>query len=123
MPILDIDIVVSDPTHPSTRADLTQNLAEAAAQAFSAPPGTVWVKLRVLPSAQYAENGGLPEGVNPVFVTVLKSRVPEGSELEDEIARLTEAIAKILNRPKENVHILYQPDGAGRTAFGGNLVL
>jgi hypothetical protein len=58
----------------------------------------------------------------PAFVTVLKSRVSEGSELEDEIVRLTHAIASILNRPEANVHIFYQTDGAGRVAFGGKLV-
>jgi hypothetical protein len=58
----------------------------------------------------------------PVFVTVLKSRIPEGSALEDEIAKLTQVIAKVLNRPEANVHIFYQPDGAGRVAFGGKLV-
>jgi phenylpyruvate tautomerase PptA (4-oxalocrotonate tautomerase family) len=82
----------------------------------------VWVKLHVIPSMQYAENGGTPEGLHPVFVTVLKSKIPRGGELEDEITRLTEAIAKVLNRPETNVHIFYQPDGADRVAFGGKLV-
>jgi phenylpyruvate tautomerase PptA (4-oxalocrotonate tautomerase family) len=39
-----------------------------------------------------------------------------------EAERLTRAIAPILNRPPENVHILYEPDGAGRVSFGGKLV-
>jgi phenylpyruvate tautomerase PptA (4-oxalocrotonate tautomerase family) len=121
MPILDIEIVVSDPSS-GLAADLTQTLADAAAQVFGSPPGTVWIKLRLLPSAQYAEDHGRPEGVYPVFVTVLKSRAPEGSELEEEIVRLTRAIAAVLNRPEENVHVFYQPDGAGRVAFGGRLV-
>ena len=53
---------------------------------------------------------------------MLKSRVPQGSELEEEIARLTKVIANVLNRPETNVHIFYQPDGAERVAFGGKLV-
>jgi len=121
MPILDIELVVSDSSQ-GLPADLTQSLADAAAQVFKAEPGKVWVKLRILPSAYYAENGGVPQSVEPVFVTVLESRVPEGSALEDEIAQLTKAIAKVLNRPDTNVHIFYQPDGAGRVAFGGKLV-
>jgi len=121
MPILDIEIVASD-SSPGLPADLTQSLADAAAQVFSTPQGTVWVKIRVIPSVQYAEDNGTPAGVYPVFVTVLKSRVPEGSALEDEIARLTQAIAKALDRPESNVHIFYQLDGAGRVAFGGKLV-
>lgn len=128
MPILDIELIASDSAHSSTGsgqslpAELTQSLADAAAQVFGSPQGTVWVKVRVIPSAQYAEDNGTPLGVYPVFVTVLKSRVPEGSALEDEIARLTQVIARVLNRPDTNVHIFYQADGAGRVAFGGKLV-
>ena len=121
MPILDIEIVSSD-SNSSLPADLTQFLADKAAQVFGAPQGTVWVKVRVIPSAYYAENGGLLEGVYPVFVTVLQSKIPEGNALENEIAQLTQVIAKILNRPDTNVHIFYQPDGAGRVAFGGKLI-
>jgi len=122
MPILDIEIVASNSTE-SLPADLTQSLADEAAQVFGVPGGAVWVKMRVIPSAQYAENGVMPEGVYPVFVTVLKSRVPEGSALERKIVQLTQVFAKILARPDTNVHIIYQPDGAGRVAFGGKLVL
>ena len=46
----------------------------------------------------------------------------KGSEFEDEIAQLTQVIAKVLNRPDANVHIFYQPDGAGQVAFGGKPV-
>ena len=122
MPILDIELIESDP-NPHLPANLTQTLADETARVFGTPPGKLWVKVRVTPSAQYAENGGQPEGVQPVFVTVLKSRVSEGSELETEIAQLTQIIARVLNHSEENVHILYQPDGAGRVAFGGRLVL
>jgi phenylpyruvate tautomerase PptA (4-oxalocrotonate tautomerase family) len=121
MPILEVEIVTleADPILP---AGLTQSLADAAARVFSAPQRTVWVKLRVIPPAHYAENGGTPGGVYPVFVTVLRSRVPEGSALEGEIFELTNAIATVLNRPETNVHISYQADGAGRAAFGGKLI-
>jgi len=121
MPVLDIEIVASA-SAPGLPADLTQTLADATARVFGAPDGTVWVKLRVIPSGQYAENGRMPEGVYPVFVTVLKSMVQEGSELEDEIAQLTRIIAELLERPEANVHIFYLPDGVGRVAFGGKLV-
>jgi len=129
MPILDIEIVTSNSTPGSSAesghslpADLSQSLADAAAQVFDSPPGRVWVKLRMFSTMEYAENGGLLEGVQPVFVTVLKSNVPRGSALKNEITRLTKTVAKILERPEANVHIFYQPDGAGRVAFGGNLV-
>jgi phenylpyruvate tautomerase PptA (4-oxalocrotonate tautomerase family) len=128
MPILDIELVASNRTHPSTGsgqvlpANLTQSLADAVARVFGTPQGTVWVKVHIIASEQYAEDNGTPLGVYPVFVTVLKSRIPEGSALENEIARLTQVIAEVLNRPDTNVHIFYQPDGAGRVAFGGKLV-
>ena len=121
MPILDIELVASD-SPPGLPVDLTQSLAEEAAKVFGTPQGTVWVKVHVIPTAHYAEDNGTPLGVYPVFVTVLKSRVPEGSALKEEIARLTQAIANVLNRPDTNVHIFYQADGAGRVAFGGKLV-
>ena len=121
MPILEIELVESEATQ-SLPADLAQSLADAAAQVLGASKGTVWVKIRVIPSIQYAEDHGKPEGMFPAFVTVLKSRVPEGSALEDEILRLTQATATILNRPVANVHIFYQTGGAGRVAFGGKLV-
>lgn len=121
MPILEIEIVASSLV-PDLPTGLAQSLADGAAAVFGGGQGTVWVKLHVLPPEHYAEDQGKPEGVHPVFVTVLKARVPKGSALENEISGLTEVIAAILNRPQENVHILYQPDGAGRVAFGGRLV-
>ena len=121
MPILDIEIVAPDSTL-SLPADLTQSLADEAAQVFCAQAGTVWVKVRLIPLAHYAENNGTPAGTYPVFVTVLRSRVQKGDELKNEIARLTQVIANVLNRPETNVHIFYQTDGAGRVAFGEKLV-
>ncbi len=121
MPILDVEIVASDP-NDEFPDDLTLALADAAAQVFGSPQGTTWVKARLLPPEQYAEDHGTPIGVHPVFVSVLKSRISEGEELETEIGRLTAAIAGVLHRPETNVHVLYQPDATGRVAFGGNLV-
>ena len=53
MPILDIEIVVPDSTQ-GLPADLTQSLADETAQVFGAQAGTVWVKVRIIPLAQYA---------------------------------------------------------------------
>lgn len=121
MPILDIEIFTPNSTQ-SLPADLTQSLADETAQIFNAQAGTVWVKVQIIPLAQYAENNGAPAGVYPVFVTVLRSRIPQGGELQNEIARLTKVIANVLNHPETNVHIVYQPDGVGRVAFGGKLI-
>jgi phenylpyruvate tautomerase PptA (4-oxalocrotonate tautomerase family) len=121
MPILDVEIIASAPD-PGLPADLAQSLADEAANVFGGPPGTVWVKLRIVPSVYYAEDHGKPREVSPIFVTVLKAQAPQGRALEDEIAQLTRVIATVLDRPLENVHILYQPDAVGRIAFGGKVV-
>jgi hypothetical protein len=81
------------------------------------------VRLRSLPRDAYAENGaGPPEGVHPVFVSVLLADLPEGEELRLQVHRLTLAIAKTCGRPPENVHLFYEPRASGRVAFGGKLV-
>ncbi len=115
MPILDVDIV------GAADLDLAQKIADAAGQVFHTPAGETWVRLRS-PDA-YAENGGtLPEGVRPVFVSVLKAQPPTGEELALEVQALTEAVAHACGRPPENVHVLYAPAALGRVAFGGRLV-
>lgn len=121
MPILEVEIVTGSRSQ-ELPAGLSQALADAAAQVFAAPPGSTWVRLRQLPGDQYAEDGGAPEEVFPVFVSVLKARLPDSRSLAAEAASLTAAVARILDRPEANVHVLYQPEGNGRVAFGGRLV-
>jgi phenylpyruvate tautomerase PptA (4-oxalocrotonate tautomerase family) len=121
MPVLDVEVVVQpDEILPG---DLAGRIAAGAGEVFGAAPGTTWVKLHRLPAADYAENGTEPDaGVHPVFVTVLKARLPEPAALQVEVTALTQVIAAACGRPPENVHVLYQPAGAGRVAFGGRLV-
>jgi hypothetical protein len=121
MPILEIEIV----TRPGEvlPPGIASEIADRAGEIFASTPGGTWVRLRALPDASYAENGGGPPlGVHPVFVTVLKSRLPDSDELEQEAARLAAAVARICGRPAENVHILYLPEGSGRVAFGGKII-
>jgi phenylpyruvate tautomerase PptA (4-oxalocrotonate tautomerase family) len=120
MPILEVEIV----TRPQETLppNLAGELANRAGEVFGAPPGSTWVKLRVIPSEYYAENGGAAEGVYPVFVSVLKARLPEPDALQNEVDQLTALIAQVCARPPVNVHILYQPAAAGRIAFGGIVV-
>jgi phenylpyruvate tautomerase PptA (4-oxalocrotonate tautomerase family) len=120
MPILDVELVLSPGETPDF--NLAARLADAAGEVLASRPHGTWVKLRFIEANLYAENGGMPEGIYPVFVTVLKSRVPARPELEVEIRRLTESIAQVCSRSAENVHILYQPEATGRVAFGGNIV-
>jgi len=121
VPLLEVEVVLKDSEVLDLRA--AARIAEAAASVFGAPPGNTWVRMKTLLPTAYAEDaGGPPDGVFPVFVSVVKARYGSVGERTSEAERLTRAIAPILKRPPENVHILYEPDGAGRVAFGGRLV-
>ena len=121
MPILDIEIVVEDAE--AIEPTLASKLADVAGEVFGVVAGTTWVRLRALPRTRYAENGGgPPEGVLPVFAGVLLADPLEGQELRSQVHALTAAIAKVCERPPENVHVFYQPAAGGRVAFGGKLV-
>ena len=116
-----MEIVI--PTGLRLDAGLAPSIAEAAGQIFGTPAGGTWVKLHPLPYEFYAENGSqLAENAWPVFVTVLKAKLPEPEALEREVCLLTAEIARLCRRPQESVHILYLPEGTGRMAFGGKLV-
>jgi phenylpyruvate tautomerase PptA (4-oxalocrotonate tautomerase family) len=121
MPILDIEIVGEASPPPSSQ--LAQALADDAGRLFRAKPGTTWVRVRALAASGYAENASLVAAADrPVFVTVLKREVPTHAELADEIAGLTQMVARAVGRPAEHVHVAYEPAAAGRVAFGGKLV-
>jgi len=121
MPILEVEWVADEQeTMPS---GLAGRLADAAGDVFRTAPGRTWARVRRLSSADYAEDGGGPPAdVRPVFVRVLKARVPAPEDIENEVERLTRAIADVCGRPTENVHVVYLPAAAGRAAFGGRLV-
>ena len=81
------------------------------------------MKLHTLSYEFYAEDGSpATDRAWPVFVSVLKARIPEPAALEREVIHLTTEIARVCRRPRESIHILYQPEGAGRMAFGGRIV-
>jgi phenylpyruvate tautomerase PptA (4-oxalocrotonate tautomerase family) len=121
MPILDVEPVID--AHAAIDPTLAQRLADAAAAVFGSPPGRVWVRLRPLPAAQYAENGAVvSDSERPAFVTVLHAQPPQGDARAQEAAALTGAIAGVLGRSAERVHVQYAAAGAGRQAFGGRLV-
>ena len=121
MPILEVEIVTD--LGETLKSGLAQQLADAAGDVFGTPHGRTWVRLRALPREQYAENRApLTSDIQSVFVSVLKSRSCGPIELKDEVAKLCDEIARVCGRPRENIHILYLPDAAGRMAFGGELV-
>ncbi|MEO8506171.1 MAG: hypothetical protein ABI593_00920 [Betaproteobacteria bacterium] len=121
MPIVDIEIVGGPDNAPPP--SLAQAVADAAGPIFGTAPGGTWVRLRMLAAAHYAESAPAvaPDGW-PVFVTVTRRELPDRGTLLVEIAALTEAIARILQRPPARVHVEYAPAAAGRIAFGGTLV-
>src|SRR5664279_5701237 len=107
MPILDIELV----TNESLDSSLASRLADMAGQVFASPPASTWVRVRSLPQNFYAENNTpQPDGWRSVFVIVRLAQRPTGTALEAEVRALTEGVARICERPVENVHILYEPD-------------
>ncbi len=120
MPILDVEIVLKP--EETLRAALASELADAAGEVLDSSPGQTWVRVRALERDRYAENGGgPPEGIYPVFVSLLKARLPEADQLKATALMLSERIAGICDRPRQNIHILYLPPAAGRVAFGGRM--
>ncbi|MBL8306378.1 MAG: hypothetical protein JNM33_06755 [Rubrivivax sp.] len=120
MPIIDIEAVCAEPTEfgPET----IRKIADAVGEAFQLAPGKVWVRLHTLPKSAYAESGtDVGQTPDPVFVRVLRSRVPTGEDLEREIIAATRIVASCLGRREQNVHVEYAPPGLGRMAFGGKL--
>lgn len=119
MPMLDVRIV----GEPSGGAgpSLTRRLAEAAAEAIHATPGSVWLTVETLSLDDYAENSGGPQADSlPVYVKVSKLRVDGPDEMGPEAAALTSAIAAVVGRPEKCVRLFYQV--LDRVALGGKLV-
>jgi phenylpyruvate tautomerase PptA (4-oxalocrotonate tautomerase family) len=121
MPIIDVEIVLR--ANESIREELVSELVDELGEIFHSSPGETWIKVHPLSADQYAENGGKPDGIHPIFVTVMKSKLPSIEEMQKEVARITGVIAQICGRPSDNVHVIYQPAGRGRVAFGGKIVL
>jgi len=102
---------------------LARHLADALGGIFRSSPGQTWVRIRGLAATAYAENGSdLPSGTEPAFVTITKHRLPEGDALEEEARRISEVVASLCGLPQERVHIIYEPPGKDRIAFGGRVV-
>ncbi|CAG0949424.1 hypothetical protein BURK2_00102 [Burkholderiales bacterium] len=121
MPIVDVEVVVSPPG--LLPADLAERLADALGEVFGAEPGHVWLRLRVLPQARYAENATMVGGAElPVFVDLLLADPPSGDARARQAAAVAVAVAQTCGRAAERVHIVYAPAAAGRIAFGGVLL-
>lgn len=120
MPILDVTLVLRD--GETLAADLSRQLADAAGRVFGAAPGTVWVTLHTLPADRYAENDTLAADTpRPVLVRVIKATDDAADVRAAEAAALAAALAACLAREAAQVHLIYEPAGAARAAFGGKL--
>ena len=120
MPIVEIEIVLKP--NEIIQGITVEELANQLGEIFNSPKGTTWIKVRGLERDRYSENGGTPDGVFPVFVSVLKSMLPGKDEMQKEVEMITGAVAQICGRPSGNVHVIYFPEGKGCVAFGGKIV-
>lgn len=121
MPIVDVHFVL--PPMSAMPDGAASRLANALGTALGCKPGDLWLRLHALPASQYAENAP-PEQTPelPVFVTVLRAHLKPGPELRAEALALAQVVAETLSMPRTRVHIEFAPPGAGRVAFGGDLV-
>ena len=120
MPIIDIEIVLRP--EETISGEMASDLADQLGEIFGSPKNGTWVKVRGIAEIFYEENGGKEEGLSPVFVSVLKSRIPGSEEMQREVEAIIQAVAQICKRPVSSVHVIYQPEGKGRIAFGGSIV-
>ena len=122
MPIVQIEVVIRGNSERVGRETL-QDLADELGEYFQTDRAGTWVKVGYLPFEQYAENRAEPGGeTKPTLVYVLKYRLPPQYQLAREAKDLARIVATRLQRPEENTHIIFEPDGLGRVAFGGELV-
>ena len=124
MPIIDVELVCQ--TEAQFCAVSASALADALGTALGSVAGRTWVRKRFLDIDAYAENQVSVVGTTaadlPVFVTVLLSHPPTGSERDIEVKTITAVVAACVGRSPNCVHVQYAPAAAGRQAFGGRLV-
>ena len=122
MPIIRLELVIRGDSERVGRETL-QDLADELGEYFQTDRASTWVKVDYVPFEQYAENQAeLGRDVKPTLVYLLKYRIPPQDRLAQEAKDLARIVAKHLQRPEENTHLIFEPDGKGRVAFGGELV-
>ncbi len=116
MPIITVELVDDEEPSPA----LATELAAAIGPVLGAPDGETWVRLHLLPPARYGESGDADPTIRPAFVTIIAYRKPD--DLATVAPALAGAVGAVLDRPPQSVHVIFEPDGAGRVAFGGRPV-
>ena len=120
MSIVDVEIVLKP--EETIQDSMVRELADQLGEIFGSSKNGTWIKLHGISDDQYAENGGKEKGVYPIFVSVLKSRLPHPDEMQKEVDAITGAVATVCHRSASFVHVIYLPEGKGRVAFGGKIV-
>jgi phenylpyruvate tautomerase PptA (4-oxalocrotonate tautomerase family) len=119
MPIVDVEVVMRHGEEfPPT---LASDLADGLGAALGAPAGTLWVRLHALPPEHYGENEAGEDRPFPVFVRFLAFEAPQGEHLAHRVRHVTETVARLTGRAPDYVHVLVEPSGKGRVAFGGKV--
>ena len=122
MPIVQLQLVIRDDSERVAHETL-QLLADEIGEYFQSGAAATWVKVDYIPFEQYAENReALRDDARPTLVHVLKYKVPDQERLAQEAKELARIVASVLLRPERHTHIIYEPDGKGRVAFGGILL-
>ena len=122
MPIVQLQLVIRDDSERVAHETL-QLLADELGEYFQSGTAATWIKVDYIPFEQYAENREtLCDDTKPTLVHVLKYRIPDEDRRALEAKALARIVANVLRRPERNTHIIYEPDGKGRVAFGGLLV-
>lgn len=119
MPIVDIEIV--NPTEV-IRDVLTHSIANDLGKTLGSSEGGTWVRVHTIEKNHYAENSPTPIDGWPIFVSILHRKLPSQATLALEIKEITDLLSKAFRRPKELIHVIYQPSASGRIAFGGTVV-
>lgn len=120
MPILTVTLVLAENEPPAP--DCASRIAETAGPILGSRPGGTWVLLDTVLERNYAEDsGGPPPGVRPAFVRVFQFEGADSRQRDAWASALAIGLAPVLNRPAENIHVIFEPPGKGRVAFGGQL--
>jgi hypothetical protein len=102
---------------------MLQLLADELGEYFQSGTAATWIRVDYIPFEQYAENQEtLCDDARPTLVHVLKYKMPDQERLALEAKELARIVADLLRRHERDIHIIYEPDGKGRVAFGGLLV-
>lgn len=122
MAIVDIELVVQEGKDSYLSQEQTGLIANTLGRIFETRPNRTWVRIRYLPDTQYAENEA-PGGpaVLPTFITILKNRPPDATQIAGQMREIARQLAPILNRPAGSIHILYEASALGRLGIGGVL--